>query len=332
MKDGYMVLVIANDRIIEKVKSLSFGYFETSPINNNEYNNWTIICCDNNFNTNGYKKISVQPLGEPENTMLLNVNIKTIIFEHQLSEQWIVQNITRMVRALLRLQCYESGALFVHGGLVNYLDKGIAFIGHKKSGKTSSILSLLSFDQTSFVSNDDISFSIQNDEWIAEGWPRSIVVRQDTLEVLCDQIELDLEMLKHPLNKYNNENANNNTICFYPDEFSNIFSKSTMDKCSLNYLIFPCFSPRNESSAKLTRLSLDNALNVLNNNILLNPEKYIDHLLPYFNLPNLLTLKDITRKIVSAIPCYSLEQSFSNLKEGSLKIQEMIKNDMNVFE
>lgn len=54
-----------------------------------------------------------------------------------------------------------------------------------------------------FISNDDLSIRIEDGRVIGYGWPRSIAVRNDTLEAIetMRNIRIGREELNHPNNK-----------------------------------------------------------------------------------------------------------------------------------
>jgi hypothetical protein len=102
------------------------------------------------------------------------------------SSDWLTTQVLRSVRNLLRWQAYRRGELFVHGGMVVADGLGIAFLGRKRAGKTSSIVSAL-LAGAGFVSNDDLVIGTapgRPDELTGLGYPRTINVRSDTLLAL----------------------------------------------------------------------------------------------------------------------------------------------------
>ncbi len=312
------VLVNAPKKLIKRIEFLSKEYFTVSMEKN--IGSWEISVLEAK-DIKGYEKVCIHAEGEPECNLFINGNDRKIIFiMNDNNQEWLIQNIHRMIRVLLRMQCIEKGHLFMHGGLVNYRGYGIAFLGGKKAGKTSSILSMLSLMDSVFVSNDDISFFENDNVWMAQGWPRSIVVREDTLEKVCGRKKNTfVHELHHPLN------SSNKLICFYPDEFVNIFNRKLSSESILSGIIFPSFS-NDVNMSYFRQLNEEEAEKFVIENILINPAKYNEFLFEFFQLKNIDSYYKQIKRLIHQIPCYELVQSFENLKESSIIIKNFIDN------
>lgn len=234
-----------------------------------------------------------------------------MIYEN--SYEWTVQNAFRTIRVLLRMQCQESGDIFLHGGFIKYKEKGICILGEKKAGKTSLILSMMKFCKADFISNDDVSLHLENDTWIGEGWPRSIVVRDDTWKRLQDK---DMN-LSHPLNTVSDR------MCFYPHELCKIFQVQLLYSTPIEYVIFPQFST---SSICLNEINKESAEKLIKHYILDNPGKYNDYLFPFFSKTAQNKIWDIfiSKK---KIHCIELKQSFDNLYAGAALLKKYIDKE-----
>src|SRR5581483_8424982 len=68
---------------------------------------------------------------------------KRVIKVSEASEQLGGQRVIRLLRNLFRLLLAKD-AVFVHGGMIEVAGRGIAFLGEKYAGKTSSLLAMLS--------------------------------------------------------------------------------------------------------------------------------------------------------------------------------------------
>ncbi|SDH48928.1 hypothetical protein SAMN05192558_10297 [Actinokineospora alba] len=119
---------------------------------------------------------------------------------------WRTQQALRCARNLIRWQAYSRGELFVHGGLVALGGTGIAFLGHKRAGKTTSILSSLVHAGAAFVSNDDLVLAATDDgPTVGYGYPRTVNVRTDSLLALTGtrpELARLLDDVSHPANSY----------------------------------------------------------------------------------------------------------------------------------
>jgi len=123
---------------------------------------------------------------------------------------WRTQQLLRTVRNLVRWQAYARGELFVHGGLVSVGGTGVAFLGRKRAGKTSGILSALVHADAGFVSNDDLVLALPDGgpdggPLTGHGFPRTVNVRTDSLLALArtrPALATLLERASHPANRY----------------------------------------------------------------------------------------------------------------------------------
>jgi hypothetical protein len=119
---------------------------------------------------------------------------------------WRAQQTLRSVRHLLRWQVHAAGDLLLHGGLVRLDGNGVAFVGAKRSGKTSSILSALVHGGADFVSNDDLTVGESEDGALrGYGSPRTVNVRTDALLALAESAPVVSGLLTgvaHPTNSF----------------------------------------------------------------------------------------------------------------------------------
>lgn len=229
------------------------------------------------------------------------------------SYSWQVQNVVRMVRVLLRLQCQENGMIFLHGGCLAYRGKGICFLGGKKSGKTSSILSFLKYKNSEFVANDDVSVYSNSNTLYAQGWPRSVVIRQDTWERL-DIVNYDF---LHPLNSRSEE------PCLYPQQVGNLFARGCLAEITADYIVFPKFV--NEEKTEISYIEMEDARKRLREQILLNPGKYNEYLLPYFKKKG--DSLEVEKIMINKIKFLELKQNFNSLKNGTDALAELIDEE-----
>lgn len=120
-------------------------------------------------------------------------------------ETWITQCLLRATRAIHRSAASRQGALFLHSGLVELDGVGVALVGGSRAGKTSLIMASVLNGSGVMVCNDDVSLVTRPDEHgvTGIGWPRSISVRLDTLDVLFgrDRAETVRSSLSHPANE-----------------------------------------------------------------------------------------------------------------------------------
>lgn len=91
----------------------------------------------------------------------------------------------RIVRSLCMLEdISHGGVMFKGAGLVNKNERGVVLMGAKRAGKTSILLSnmLENDNQSRFISNSQITLSVQGEHAVATGYPMSMGVRLNILD------------------------------------------------------------------------------------------------------------------------------------------------------
>ncbi|MCD9195200.1 hypothetical protein [Streptomyces albireticuli] len=120
-------------------------------------------------------------------------------------EAWVTQSLLRATRAVHRTAASRQGVLFLHAGLVELDGLGVALVGGSRAGKTSLIMAGVLRGSGVMVCNDDVSLTARPDGSgvLGVGWPRSVSVRLDTLDLLFgrDRARAVLASLTHPANR-----------------------------------------------------------------------------------------------------------------------------------
>ncbi|WP_141546136.1 hypothetical protein [Bacillus toyonensis] len=315
------VILVAKPKVTSKVESLVQPYITYERLSDITKNTWTIVQggCEE-LEIEDLKVVEYSTPGEPDCRYFYNGNQKIILIDTPIEDKWISQHALRLIRVLLRLQCYQEGFIYVHGGLIEINQKGVAFIGGSRAGKTSTILSLLAHTSAQYVTNDDIAFQYNGKEYRGFGWPRSMCIRRDTLEVIDPLISTyRLDKHEHPFNEDFKKH-----VFIYPKELEKCFQRPVLENSSIDMLIFPKFLPREEIGAKIRRLTPSEAIEILYENIVINPGKFNEFLLPYFELPSSESLGKVFKELLKFIPCYELRQSFQSLEEGSVHVQNLV--------
>ncbi|WP_186763061.1 phosphoenolpyruvate carboxykinase (ATP) [Lentzea tibetensis] len=151
-----------------------------------------------------WERLTFSSETEPDRVLWVNHARREIAFVAPPSA-WRTQQLLRSVRNLIRWQAYERGELFVHGGMVAVGDVGIAFLGRKRAGKTSNILSALINAAADFVSNDDLVLAPGPDGVVGQGYPRAITIRLDSLMAVTKEDQRLRKLVhdvKHPINHH----------------------------------------------------------------------------------------------------------------------------------
>jgi hypothetical protein len=163
---------------------------------------------------------------------------------------WRTTQTLRSVRHLLRWQAYQQPWLFLHGGMVRLDGAGVAVVGAKKSGKTSTIMAMLAAG-AAFVANDDVTLSVQDAAVVGHGWPRTVAIRRDSVLALRDRMPgfpPDSRALRHPANRWGLDVLAQETLDGYapllwvdPALLATAFSVPALPSTPLNATVLPHF-------------------------------------------------------------------------------------------
>jgi hypothetical protein len=143
------------------------------------------------------------PDDEPPRCLHVSHASREIVIDAETSE-WRVMQVLRALRHLLRWQSYGPSTLFLHGGMVSFDGVGVAYVGAKKAGKTSSVIAAL-LAGADFVVNDDLTVYVEDADLVGYGWPRTVAVRRDTIQTLRHRLPgfpRSSRDLRHPANRW----------------------------------------------------------------------------------------------------------------------------------
>lgn len=256
-----------------------------------------------------YKKIYQN--NEPEISLYYSIQKKSIILFNENDIFWQIQNIIRFIRVLLRLQYMDSGMKFFHGGMIEYNGAGICFIGEKKSGKTTTVLNCSKEKGVSFISNDDVSFLLDQGRLFGYGWPRAINIREDTFEVLNINKNISFS---HPIFNYSKKNV----YCIYPFELEKLVNTQLKNRSCVKYIVFLEFT--NEEFYTIETLNREEGMIYLDKFSQKVPGKYIDFLWKNFNY------KKNEINIPNDVKFLKFKQNFKKIPKGE-EILKCITNN-----
>jgi hypothetical protein len=240
----------------------------------------------------------------------------------------------RWVRILLRLQrATHPGELFLHAGMVarpevvGGADRGVAVIGPKRAGKTSTIMAAV-LAGAAFVGNDDLSVAQSAQGWTGYGWPRSIQVRPDTFAALgvAPPGPIGPDRAVHPTRSAmpREEAGAAPSVILLPRELTALLGAPAMRRgARLTGLVFPRFTEdarengirelsATESAARLRRDSGEPV-----------KVKHADFLLPHFPRPPVSDTEEAFRALAVDVPGYELVQSFADLPGGAIRLKAL---------
>jgi len=175
--------------------------------------------------------------------------------------------IMRTVRSLIKLQLIEHGMVPFHAACVVKNNYGIAFTGNKFSGKTTTLINMLSRGGYQFLSNDKVLLMRRNSSFHVYGLPTAVGVRVGTLRLfnnLKSLIDNGAE-----LDNINNEVLDefklsdpHTRIYFTPNKFAALLRCQSTRQTKLQCLVFPELL-ESAAESKLVQMSKNTAQDYL---------------------------------------------------------------------
>ena len=122
---------------------------------------------------------------EGDFTVMFDTNDRRILFVAQPDSRQAEMILARAVRTIVYKEMRERGYFFLHAACVAKERTGVAILGQRHVGKTTTLINLVA-NGWDFVSNDKIALSINDRQLIADGFPVSAGIRAGTIEALVD--------------------------------------------------------------------------------------------------------------------------------------------------
>ncbi|WP_342475262.1 hypothetical protein NST70_13075 [Weizmannia sp. FSL K6-0777] len=319
IRNDYSVFLQTDSESLDSIRRDIEPYYTINKIEPSKNffhkNYWKISDSSNSVITEN-KEIEVirtefKMLDEPQREFLVVPQEKIIAVNKPIDKKWKKQIIIRLIRDIFRNYFYSKGMSFFHGGLITNNEIGIAFMGGKKSGKTSSILSFLKYSDMDYVTNDDISIQIIDKKVIGYGWPRAISVRNDTFSALNLNREDIVNKLRHPSN---DTNWKNQATFVYPNELKHFLTAKVYSQCKVDYIIFPTFMD-NIQKPVLEEVNESKFVELLKSNIEPDINKYFRDFEKYFPFTDENKNEEIIEGIVNNCRGFILKQNFNNLRQ-----------------
>ncbi|MFD9357947.1 hypothetical protein [Streptomyces sp. NPDC060031] len=246
---------------------------------------------------------------------------------------WRTLQALRTIRNLLRWQAFTAGQLVLHGGMVTFDGRGTAFLGAKRAGKTSSILSALLVGGASFVSNDDLTVELTDRGPTGHGWPRSVNVRTDTLaslESVRPGITEQVLAASHPTNGWDGEHRSAEgglprSVWSYPAELAAELGFALAPRAPLTALVLPRFGPAT-GGPRLERITRDEARELLSPHV----ETAASHYDPFLQGWYADDGKELRRAALDALlelPVHRLHQDLSSLAAATRLVRTAVLNE-----
>lgn len=143
----------------------------------------------------------------------------------------------RMVRNVLRWELFRRGAIYLHASCVSLGGQGLAFIGPRRSGKSSLMVSALRSGSWEYVTEDDLTLlPMEGGGFAALGWPGSLRVRRSMLSHY-PEIAAELQRLEHPANRLEeNLDPEIGMVRVFPEELAHIFGCKITAETTLRWV------------------------------------------------------------------------------------------------
>ncbi|MGW4790871.1 hypothetical protein ACWEPC_00460 [Nonomuraea sp. NPDC004297] len=261
----------------------------------------------------GYKPVHVLSNGELPMRLWLGADRQELVVDVEAPEAFVVQCLVRYLRELLRFARVED--LFLHAGLVARDDLGVALIGDKRAGKTSTLTALM-LAGWRFVGNDDVSFAESADGWLGYGWPRTVRVRNDTFAVLG--IDPNGVRSSHPAR------PSATSRLLRPAELTAVCdAEPPLAHARVRALVFPAFAESHEPS-RLIRLTPDQAAVRLSAAVERARPKNA-FLAGMFPVVSSTRIEARIASLASAVPAYAFTQHFRALRTCADVIKQVVQ-------
>ncbi len=283
----------------------------------------------------GWRRLIMSSDYEPDRVLWVNDGRRAVSIVGA-SPEWCVQQVLRSVRHMLRWQSYEAGDLLLHGGLVSLRGRGVAFVGGKRSGKTSSILSALTHG-AGFVSNDDLAVVESPDGGLlGYGSPRTVNIRTDSLMALVESggevsragLTDLLSCASHPTNSFDGRHRTTESLVAATGsvlpgslwvraaELTRATGCELLPEHALHVLVFPAFDTAT-SAPTLTRLDRETAKATLDEHIEHQGTKYDPFLAAWFPGTDAVRRQRLIDELIDQVPCYRLTQGMGRLTDST---------------
>ncbi|MFE7741642.1 hypothetical protein [Nocardia sp. NPDC057455] len=235
------------------------------------------------------------------------------------SDAWITQSVLRATRAVHRCAAGRQGVLFLHAGLVELNGIGVALVGGSRAGKTSFIMASVLNGSGVMVCNDDVSIAAHADRpgVIGTGWPRSISVRLDTLELLFgrDRAEEIRSSLSHPANETlptlrDSGVEPHGTALLYPWEYADILHTKIGQSTKVDALVYLSLAD-DPAEVDLAAVPQAASTELLSERILRLPNK---HLNIFGHEPSPGSVER-TRRALTALPSFRFRYDFRDVHQ-----------------
>jgi hypothetical protein len=337
VQSGLEVRLVAPGEVVSDVSRTMRPFVTVRPAGGNPGAVPVVEVHDGQPSGSGWRRVVTPSEYEPDRVVWADDRHRRIAVVGKPSD-WLTLQVVRSIRYLLRWQAYARGDLLLHGGLVEAAGFGIVFAGGKRSGKTSSVLSLLAEGASAFVSNDDITISDTAGGLFGYGSPRTVKVRTDALLALLRSVPALgglLSGLSHPTNAYAGRHHTVEAVAIgtaktMPGslwvrcaELAAVTGCVLRAEAPVHAVVFPSFDAAVRDPA-IRLLSGDTALAALSANVESQATKYDDYLPAWFPETNRARREQLTTRLLREVPCFALTQRMDDLPRASRALLDAV--------
>ncbi|WP_103500739.1 MULTISPECIES: hypothetical protein [unclassified Streptomyces] len=260
----------------------------------------------------------VTALGEPTVEYAVDHAARRLFHLAPDGAAWACQSLLRATRAVHRSAAARDGMLFLHAGLVELNGLGVALVGGSRAGKTSFVMAAVLDGQGVMVCNDDVSLSADatGSGAIGAGWPRSVSVRLDTLDLLfgAERSQALQDRLTHPANATlpslrASGVERHGTALIYPWEYAELLRTKVGQSARVDALVHLSLADAPEE-AELATVPAHRRPALLDRHVLATPNK---HLNIFGHEPDPDTLRR-TRDALTALPTFRFRYVFRDVR------------------
>lgn len=274
----------------------------------------------------GLDRVRISAATEPPATLWVDHERRRLVLDSDTAPEFAAHLAARYVRILLRLQrATQAGELFLHAGMVACAraDRGIAVIGPKRAGKTSTVMAAM-LAGAALVGNDDLSVARSAEGWTGYGWPRSVSVRPDTFTALGipSPETAAPDRPAHPARAAMPQAPTSQAaaVMLLPSELTALLGAPAIRRSApLTALVFPRFTADVRDTG-LHELPAEETAARLRRDLPAQPVKQADFLLPYFPRPPVSDTEEAYEALAADVPGFELIQCFADLAGGAARL------------
>ncbi len=331
------VLIRATDEVVEEFARLSRPFIRLEPAGSGASDSPAVLVRDTPPPGGDWRRIALSSEYEPDRVLWVDDRRRQVAVVGEPSA-WRTQQLLRSVRHMLRWQAYARGDLFLHGGLVRAAGTGIAFLGHKRSGKTSSMLSALLHAGADLVSNDDVVITDPPGGLTGYGSPRSINIRTDSLLALAESVPAIAGLISGSSHPTNGFRGRHHTLDAITTGTGAVLPGSVWVRCAelsratgcrllpdqrIGAVVLPRFDDAPDGP-RLTPLDRDAALRGLLDNVEQTATKYDPFLADWFPDTDRARRERLIERLVDETPFHHLTQDMNRLAEATALMMDAL--------